>query len=56
MDEGQAAQAVTFEIDPDIDINSKALKDMVATELIQLPLIHHLCLRRHLPQRPRPPI
>lgn len=32
MDEGQAAQAVTFEIDPDIDINSKALKDMVATD------------------------
>jgi hypothetical protein len=33
-DEDQPAQPIVFEIDPDIDINSLALKDMVSTDPI----------------------
>jgi len=32
----QPAQAVAFEIHPDIDINSKALKDMVSTDPVSV--------------------
>jgi hypothetical protein len=31
-DEDQPAQPIVFKIDPDIDINSSALKDMVSTD------------------------
>jgi hypothetical protein len=45
IDERQPAQAVAFEIHPDIDINSKALKDMVSTDPVSVvvhcgPIIH----------------
>lgn len=36
IDERQPAQAVAFEIHPDIDINSKALKDMVSTDPVSI--------------------
>jgi hypothetical protein len=36
IDERQPAQAVAFEIHPDIDINSKALKDMVSTDPVSV--------------------
>ncbi|KAG2116350.1 hypothetical protein BD769DRAFT_1778182 [Suillus cothurnatus] len=36
IDEHQPAQAVAFEIHPDIDINSKALKDMVSTDPVSV--------------------
>lgn len=36
MDTDNAAQPILFEIDPDIDIDSLALKDMVSTHTRQL--------------------
>jgi len=36
IDKHQPAQAVAFEIHPDIDINSKALKDMVSTDPVSV--------------------
>ncbi|KAG1741985.1 hypothetical protein EDB19DRAFT_2021901 [Suillus lakei] len=36
IDRRQPAQAVAFEIHPDIDINSKALKDMVSTDPVSV--------------------
>jgi hypothetical protein len=36
MDARQPAQDVAFEIHPDIDINSKALKDMVSTDPVSI--------------------
>jgi hypothetical protein len=36
-DEGQPAQPLAFQIDPDIDINSPALKDMISMD----PIVSH---------------